>query len=132
MGFPGGSDSKESACNAGDLGSIPGSGRSLEKRMATHFHILAWKTPWRSLVGYSPWGCKETDMTEQLITHNQYYALNILRSNVVDFPCGLVIKNLPCNARDTISIPGWGAKILYARKQCAATTEACIFWSPHN
>ena len=27
-GFPGGSDSKESACNAGDLGSIPGSGRS--------------------------------------------------------------------------------------------------------
>ena len=28
MGFPGGSDSKESACNAGDLGSIPGSERS--------------------------------------------------------------------------------------------------------
>ena len=28
MGFPGGSDSKESACNAGNLGSIPGSGRS--------------------------------------------------------------------------------------------------------
>ena len=27
MGFPGGSDSKESACNAGDLGLIPGSGR---------------------------------------------------------------------------------------------------------
>ena len=27
MGFPGGSDGKESACNAGDLGSIPGSGR---------------------------------------------------------------------------------------------------------
>ena len=27
MGFPGGSDSKESACNEGDLGSIPGSGR---------------------------------------------------------------------------------------------------------
>ena len=28
MGFPGGSDGKESACNAGDLGSVPGSGRS--------------------------------------------------------------------------------------------------------
>ena len=28
MGFPGGSDDRESACNAGDLGSIPGSGRS--------------------------------------------------------------------------------------------------------
>ena len=86
----------------------------------------------RSLVGYSPWGCKESDMIEQLITQNQYYALNILRSKVVDFPCGPVIKNLPCDARDRISIPGRGAKILYARKQCAATTEACIFWSPHT
>ena len=31
MGFPGGSDGKESGCNAGDLGSIPGSGRSSEE-----------------------------------------------------------------------------------------------------
>ena len=31
-GFPGSSDGKESACNAGDLGSIPGSGRSTEER----------------------------------------------------------------------------------------------------
>ena len=36
LGFPGGSDGKESACNAGDLSSIPGLGRSLEKEMATH------------------------------------------------------------------------------------------------
>ena len=42
MGFPGGSDSKESACNSGDLGSIPGSGRSPEKEMVTHSSILAW------------------------------------------------------------------------------------------
>ena len=40
------SDSKESACNAGDLGSIPGLGRSLEKEMATHSSILAWRIPW--------------------------------------------------------------------------------------
>ena len=45
-GFPGGSDGKESACNAGDLGSIPGSERSLEKGTATHSSILAWKIPW--------------------------------------------------------------------------------------
>ena len=45
MGFPGGSDGKESACNAGDPGLIPGSGRSLEKEMATHSSILAWKIP---------------------------------------------------------------------------------------
>ena len=44
--FPGGSDGKASAYNAGDPGSIPGSGRSLEKEMATHFSILAWKIPW--------------------------------------------------------------------------------------
>ena len=35
QGFPGGSDSKESACYVGDLGLIPGLGRSLEKGMAT-------------------------------------------------------------------------------------------------
>ena len=40
LGFPGGSDGKESACNAGDMGSIPGLGRSLEKRKATHSSIL--------------------------------------------------------------------------------------------
>ena len=39
----------------------------LEKEMATHYSTLAWKTPWmRSLVGYSPWGHKESDTTEWL------------------------------------------------------------------
>ena len=33
----------------------------LEKEMATHSSILAWRIPWRSLVGYSPWGHKELD-----------------------------------------------------------------------
>ena len=46
MGFPDGSEVKASACNAGDLGSIPGSGISLEKEMATHSSILAWRIPW--------------------------------------------------------------------------------------
>ena len=40
----------------------------LEKGMATHFSTLAWRVSWteelRSLVGYSPWGCKESDTTE--------------------------------------------------------------------
>ena len=39
----------------------------LEKGMATHSSILAWESHGqRSLVGYSPWGHKESDMTEQL------------------------------------------------------------------
>ena len=42
---------KASAYNAGDLGSIPGLGRPLEKEMATHSSILAWKIPWREEPG---------------------------------------------------------------------------------
>ena len=61
-GFPGSSDGKESACNAGDSGLIPWSGRSprspgegnvyplqyscLEKGMSTYSSILAWRIPW--------------------------------------------------------------------------------------
>ena len=41
MCFPGGSDGKESACNAGDLGSALGWEDILEKRMATHSNNLA-------------------------------------------------------------------------------------------
>ena len=46
MGFPGGSDGKESACNAGDPGLIPGSEDPLEKGMAAHSSILDWEIPW--------------------------------------------------------------------------------------
>jgi len=47
LGFPGGSDGKESTCTAGDLGLIPGSGRSPgAKGMVTHSSVLAWRIPW--------------------------------------------------------------------------------------
>ena len=72
FGFPGGSDSKASACNAGDLGSVPGSGISLEKEMASTPALLPGKSHGRrSLIGYSPWGHKESDTTEQL----HYYTI---------------------------------------------------------
>ena len=45
-GFPGDSDGKESACNAGDPGSTPGLGKILEKGMATHSNTLAWRISW--------------------------------------------------------------------------------------
>ena len=45
MVFPGGSDGKESTCNAGDLGSIPGLGNPMEKGTTTHSSILAWRMP---------------------------------------------------------------------------------------
>ena len=46
MGFPDSSVVKNPLANAGDAGSIPGSGRSPEKEMATHSSILAWEIPW--------------------------------------------------------------------------------------
>ena len=46
VGFPGGSGSKESACSAGDLGSMPGWEDPLEKEMETHSSFLAWRIPW--------------------------------------------------------------------------------------
>ena len=37
----------------------------LKEEMATHSSILAWRIPWaENLVGYSPWGLRETNMTE--------------------------------------------------------------------
>ena len=46
MGFPGGSDGKESTCNVGDPHLIPGSGRSPEEGNATRSSIHAWRIPW--------------------------------------------------------------------------------------
>ena len=48
----------------------PGWEDSLEKEMATHSNIPAWKIPWRSLVGYSPLGLKDSDATERLNHRN--------------------------------------------------------------
>ena len=53
MGFPGGSDSKESACNAGDPGLIPGLGRTPGEGMSTHSSLLAWRIPWTEEPGWA-------------------------------------------------------------------------------
>ena len=70
MGFPGGSDCEESACNAGDLGLIPGLGRSPGGGHGNPLQYSCLENPHgqRRLAGYSPWGRKESDMTEQLST----------------------------------------------------------------
>ena len=70
LDFPGGSDSKESACNVRDLGSIPRLGRSPGGGHGNPLQYLCLENPHgqRSLVGYSPWGRKESDTTEQLST----------------------------------------------------------------
>ena len=51
LDFPGGSAGKESACNEGDLGSIPGLRRPLGEGMATPSSIPAWRIPWTEEFG---------------------------------------------------------------------------------
>ena len=69
-GFPCGSDSKETACNVGDLGVIPGLGRSPGGRLDNPLQNSCLENSHgeKSLAGYSPWCCKERDTTEWLST----------------------------------------------------------------
>ena len=69
-GFPHSSVGKESACNAGDPDSIPGSGRSPGGGHSNLLQCSSLENPHRqkSLAGYSPQGCKELDTTERLST----------------------------------------------------------------
>ena len=64
LGFLCSSYGKESACNAGDLGSDP-----LEKGMTTPVLLPRESRGQRSLADYSPWGCKESETTERLHLH---------------------------------------------------------------
>ena len=69
-GFPGGSVSKEFACNDGDLGLIPGLKRSPGGGHGNPLQYSGLENPHgqKSLVGCNPWGHKESDMTERLST----------------------------------------------------------------
>jgi len=78
FGFPDGSDGKESACNVGDLGSIPGLGRALEKRMATHSSILAWRIPWT-------------------VEPGRLQSLGLRRRQLSDFPFSISSKTFSTN-----------------------------------
>jgi len=69
LGFLGGSDGKESSCNVGDLGSMPGSRKSPGGHgNPLQYSCLENPHGQRSLAGYSPCGHKELDTTEQLST----------------------------------------------------------------
>ena len=72
QGFSGGSNGKESACNAGDPGLIPGWGRTPGEGNGNPVFFPGEFYGQRSLVGYSPWGHKESDTTEQLTLSLSY------------------------------------------------------------
>ena len=75
LGLPGGSAGKESGCNVGDLGLIPGLGRFPGGGHSNplQYSCLENLQEQRSLVGYSPWGHKQSDTTEQLNNNNKGY-----------------------------------------------------------
>ena len=93
LGFTCGSGSKESACNAGDLSSISGLGRSPGEGKGYPVQYCGLENSMDCIVFihglYSPWGCKESDTTEwisQEISHETYhYYYNIL-----------LLKNFKC------------------------------------
>ena len=75
----------------------------LEKEMVTHSSVLAWEFPGqRSLVGYSPWGQKELDMTQQLT---------------------LSLFQWLCVWKVTIVFQGWPASFFHDPGICLANTS---------
>ena len=97
MHFPGGSDSKESTCNAGGAGLSPGSGRSPGGGHGNPLQYFCLENPHgqRSLEGYSPQGCTESDMTEQL-------TLSLWVSLVAQ-----LVKNLPAMQETLVRFLDW-------------------------
>ena len=75
LGLSSGSESKESACNAGDLGLILRLERSPGEENTTPVFLPGDSHGQRSLVGYSPWGHKESDTTEPLSLFSVYSEL---------------------------------------------------------
>ena len=67
---------KNLPANAGDVGSIPGSG--LRKWQPAPVFLPGKFHGQRSLVGYIPWGCEESDTTKQLSTHKGVPRLTIM------------------------------------------------------
>ena len=94
LGFPGGSDSKESTCNVGDLGSIPGLGRSLGEGKASLMAQVVKNPP---AMQFDSWVGKIRWRRERLPTPVS-----------LGFPCGSAGKESISIAGDLGSIPGLG------------------------
>ena len=127
--IPGGSDGKSICLQLRRPGFDPWVGKIPWRRKWQPTPVLLpWKSHGRrSLVGYSPWGCKESDMTKQLNFH--FFRL----SPILIFPSGSVVKNPPTIAEmqvwslhwedspgegngNPLSIPAW--EIPWAEEPC--------------
>ena len=85
----GGSDSKESACNVGDPGSISWDRKIPWRRewQPTPVFLTGKSHGWRSLVGCSAWGLKESDTTQQLHFHFSFSCIGEGNGNPVQYSC---------------------------------------------
>ena len=80
MGFPSGSEVKASACNVGDLGSIPGSGRSPGEGNGNPLQYSSLENPMvEEPGGLQSTGRKESDMTEKFCMHSKQDISSILQ-----------------------------------------------------
>ena len=118
----GSSEVKASACNAGELGSIPGLGRSPGEGNGNPLQYSCLKIPWtEELVGYTPQGSKELDTTEWL--HFTF----TMASSTTDF---LVTIHLAKNSCETSK---WTSKWFHNKNfplhQCFSASALLKFWT---
>ena len=131
--FPGGSDSKASVYNAGDLGSIPGSGRFPGEGNSNPLQYSCLENPmdrgaWCRLLSM---GSQRVGRTERLHFHFHFKpnkgGLYVAIKLPWDFPAGPVVENPSSSSEDGGLIPGPETKVPLALKQLsppAVTTEA--------
>ena len=103
-GFPAGSHSKESACSAGDTGSIPVGKIPWRREWITPPVFLPGESHrQKRQAGYRPWRCKELDMTEWLLLLNFFFNFKEMIRYIrhLGFPDVSVVKNPPANSGGT-------------------------------
>ena len=121
MAFPGGSDGKESACNEGDLGSIPGLGRCPGGDLDNTLQYSCLENPHRqrSLAGYSPWGCKESYSVYDRVTKHTLIPSSLISVKtylIIGLPWWLSGEESICQCRRRRFDP-WCRKIPRAVEQ---------------
>ena len=100
--FSGGSDSKQSACNAGDLDSIPELGRYLEEGVAVHSSIVAWEVSWTE----EPGGLQSRVIKCQIRLTDQHF--RFLIRDVIRYFSSVCLPSLTMTIPRSIHVAGNG------------------------
>ena len=143
----GGSDGKESTCNAGDQGLIPGSGRSPGEGNGNSLQSSCLENPMDRGAWRATEGCKELDMTERLSKHTRLIHFAVLLKlrhhgwvsytpikifKMEDFLGGPVVKTLLSSARGAGLIPGRWSKIPQALRPANQNIKQTGYCNKYN